>query len=115
MKKLVEKRPDILFLLKVFVIVSRDPHAAKSIVCSKSLSLLEDAYEHKAVPDKECPSKEVDDNTAFAAANGLTAAPALVFPDGSVQLGYSDAAALEKSINQAMERRQPGAEQKPTK
>ena len=108
MKKIVEKRADIVFFLKLFVMVSPDPKTVKSIICSNSLSVLEDAYEHKAVPDKDCPSKELDDNMAFAKANGLSAAPALIFPDGSVQMGYSDAARLEKSIDQASGRPKGG-------
>lgn len=101
MKKLVEKRPDIAFFLKLFAIVSPDAGKVKSVICSKSLSMLEDAYEHKAVADKDCPSKELDDNMAFAKANGITAAPALIFPDGTIQLGYSDATELGKTIDRA--------------
>ena len=101
MKKLIAKRPDIAFYLKLFAIVSRDPQMVKSIVCTKSLPALEDAYEHKAVPKEECQSSEVDDNGKFVEANGITAAPALIFPDGSIQLGYSEAAQLEKRIEES--------------
>jgi protein-disulfide isomerase len=101
MKKLVEKRPDIAFYLKLFAIVSPDPQTVKSIICAKSLSMLEDGYEHKSIPKEECQSTELDDNTKFAQTNGITAAPALVFPDGTIQLGYSEAAQLEKRIDEA--------------
>ncbi len=111
MKTIVEKRPDIVFFLKLFVMVSPDAKTVKSIACSNSLAVLEDAYEHKTVPDKDCPSKEVDNNMDFAEANGLSAAPAIIFPDGSTQLGYTDAAALEKSIDQAVERAKGGQKQ----
>ena len=99
MKKLVEKRPDMVFYLKLFALVSPDPKEVKSVACSKSLSVLEDAYEHKEVASRECPSNEVEDNGKFARESGLTAAPALIFPDGSFQLGFSDAAELEKRID----------------
>ena len=115
MKKLVEKRPDIVFFLKLFVMVSPDAKKVKSIVCDKSLAVLEDGYEHKEVPDNDCSTKELDDNRSFADANGITAAPAIIFPDGTLQLGYSPADALEKSIDRAMERRQTGAGQGPPK
>jgi thiol:disulfide interchange protein DsbC len=113
MKKLVEKRPDIVFFLKLFAIVSPDPAKVRSVICSKSLSVLEEAYEHKTVPDRDCPSKELDDNMAFASANGITAAPALIFPDGTIQLGYSDAAELERSIDRASGRQQKEGGQGP--
>jgi protein-disulfide isomerase len=103
MKKLVEKRSDIAFFLKVFVLVSPDPKTAKSVVCSKSLAELEDAYAKKPVPSHECSSKDLDDNMRFARENGITAAPALVFPDATVQLGYSVADQLEKRIDEAVQ------------
>jgi thiol:disulfide interchange protein DsbC len=99
MKKLVEKRPDMAFYLKLFALVSPDPRKVKSIACGKSLSVLEDAYEHKEVATRECASNEVEDNTKFAKESGITAAPALIFPDGSLQLGFSEAAELEKKID----------------
>ncbi len=102
MKKLVEKRPDIAFHLKLFALVSPDPQTVQNVACSKSLSVLEDAYEHKEVADDRCASTEVEDNMKFARENGITAAPALIFPDGSLQLGYSEAGALEKTIDQAV-------------
>ena len=34
MKIVAAKRPDIVFYLKVFTLISRDPKTAKSIVCS---------------------------------------------------------------------------------
>ena len=55
----MQKRPDIAFFLKVFAIVSKDPQAAKSIVCAKSVALLEDGYERKPLPKKECASTEL--------------------------------------------------------
>lgn len=101
MKKLVEKRPDIVFYLKLFAIVSPDPQTVKSIICAKSVSMLEDGYERKSVPKEECQSTELDDNTKYSQENGLTAAPAVIFPDGTIQLGYSEAAQLEKRIDEA--------------
>ena len=83
------------------LLVSPNRQTVKSVACSKSLSVLENAYEHKEVADLQCPSAEVEDNGAFARDAGITAAPALIFPDGSLQMGYSDAAGLEKKIDQA--------------
>jgi thiol:disulfide interchange protein DsbC len=101
MKTLVAKRADIVFYLKIFTLVSPDPKVAQTVVCEKSLALLEDAYGRKDVPSRPCASKEIDDNMRFVEANGIDAAPAVIFPDGTVQLGYSDAASLEKRIDEA--------------
>ena len=109
MKIVAAKRPDIAFYLKVFTMVSRDPKVAKSIVCNKSLAMLEDAFAKKPVPEQDCASKEIDDNMKFVEEHGIDAAPALIFPDGTLQLGYSDAADLEKKIDEAMKNRKKEA------
>jgi thiol:disulfide interchange protein DsbC len=102
MKTIITRRPDIVFFVKLFLL---NPNAenrkvATGIVCSRSMALLEDAFEKKNVPVQECTTKEIDENDAFAAARGITSAPALIFPDGTVQFGYLDAAMLEKRIDQ---------------
>jgi thiol:disulfide interchange protein DsbC len=105
MKTVSARRPDIVFYLKVFALVSRDPKIAKSIVCSGSLVMLEDAYDKKPVPELDCPSKAIDDSMTFVRQHGIDAAPALIFPDGSLQLGWLDAASLETKIDEAMKNR----------
>ena len=105
MKTVSARRPDIVFYLKVFALISPDPKAAKSIVCSGSLAMLEDAFQKKPPPEWDCATKEIDDNMAFVHQHGIDAAPALIFPDGTLQLGYLDAASLEKKIDGAMENR----------
>lgn len=108
MKKIVARRNDIAFYLKIFALVSPDQNQVKSVICSNSLSTLEKAFEREQVPSRECASTELEDNMQFAEANGITAAPALIFPDGSLQLGFSEAAALEKTIDEAAARRSAG-------
>jgi protein-disulfide isomerase len=100
MKKIIEKRQDIVFYLKLFALVSPDPQTVKSIVCAKSLHALEDGYDRKPIAKQECQSSEADDNLKFAKENAINSAPALIFPDGTVQLGYSDATQLEKRIDE---------------
>lgn len=104
MKKIVEKRGDVAFFLKLFAVVSPNPQNAKSIVCARSLAMLDDAFEHKPVAKVECQSTEVDDNKRFAQENGITGAPALVLPDNTLQIGYLEAPQLEKRIDEAVER-----------
>jgi thiol:disulfide interchange protein DsbC len=100
-KKVAEKRPDVVFFLKVFAVVNPDPQNAKSIVCARSLAMLEDAFEHKPVARQECQSTEVEDNTRFTQENGITGVPALILPDGSLQIGYLEATQLENRIDEA--------------
>jgi thiol:disulfide interchange protein DsbC len=101
MKKIVEKRPDIAFYLKLFALVSPDPQVVKSIICAKSMPMLEDAYEHKSVEKQDCSSTELETNAKLAEESGITSAPSLVFPDGTIQSGYSEAIALEKRIDES--------------
>ncbi len=101
-KALAAKRSDIAFYLKVFALISRDPQTARSIVCERSLSMLEDAYERKPVPKKECATRELDENKRFVQANGIDGAPSLIFPDGSLHSGYMPADELEKRIDAAV-------------
>jgi thiol:disulfide interchange protein DsbC len=104
-KRLVQKRPDVTFFMKVFTIISRNPAAAKNIVCANFVSALEDAYARKSIPARECPSTEIEDNLRFAAENGINGAPAIVFPDGTVHLGYYDAERLEERIDRTAGKR----------
>jgi thiol:disulfide interchange protein DsbC len=99
MKKIVERRADIAFFLKLFAIVSPDPQTTKSVICTRSMAMLEDAFEKKDVPKEECQSKEFENNMKFAEESGISSAPTLVFADGTIQSGYSEAAALEKRID----------------
>lgn len=103
MKTIIARRPDVAFYLKIFLL-NPDPdkhQVATSIVCSKSPAMLEDAYEQKTIPKQECATKEIDENIAFAEENGISAAPALIFPDGTLQFGFSEAAGIEKRIDEA--------------
>ena len=68
--------------------------------------MLEDAFEKKPVPERDCRIERIDDNmTVRAASTASTRRPALIFPDGSLQLGWLDAASLEKKIDEAMKNR----------
>jgi thiol:disulfide interchange protein DsbC len=93
MKKVVAERKDIAFYVKLFPLPM---HAgaydkAKTIVCEKSLALLEDAYEKKEIPKAKCETKAVDATIKLAGELGIAGTPALVFPDGKVVPGAADA------------------------
>jgi thiol:disulfide interchange protein DsbC len=96
MKKIIEERKDIVFQLKMFPLRNH-PEAyekSKSIVCEKSLALLEDAYEKKPIPKPKCETSAVDETVRLAQKLGITSVPTLILPDGRVFPGYKDAKTL---------------------
>ena len=96
MKKIIEERKDIVFYLKVFPLKNQ-PEAhekSKSILCEKSLALLEEAYEKKPIPKPKCETSAVDENMILAKKLGITSVPSVILPDGRVIPGYKDAKTL---------------------
>jgi thiol:disulfide interchange protein DsbC len=96
MKKIIEERKDIVFYLKVYPLKNQ-PEAyekSKTILCEKSLALLEDAFEKKPIPKPKCETSAVDENIKVAQKLGITSVPSLVLPDGRVFPGYKDAKTL---------------------
>lgn len=103
MKKIIAKRQDIAFYLKLYPLRTH-PDAywkAKSIVCSGSERLMEDNFEKKPIPKNECDTKEVDENIKFAESHGITGTPAMVMPDGSLREGTIEADRLIKLTEEA--------------
>lgn len=91
MKKIIEKRKDIAFYMKLFPLVRIHPQAyekSKTILCEKSLKLLEDAYEGKQLPKPKCEAKEIDENIKLGAELGISGTPTIIMPDGRVIPGY---------------------------
>jgi thiol:disulfide interchange protein DsbC len=96
MKKIIDERKDIVFHLKMFPLKNH-PEAyekSKSIVCEKSLALLEDAFEKKPIPKPKCETSVVDENIKLAQKLGVTSVPSLVLPDGRIIPGYTVAKTL---------------------
>lgn len=95
-KKVVEKRKDIAFFIKLLPLPMH-PDAewkAKTIICKKSLQLLEDNFEGKQIPKVDCDTKVIEENKKLAAELGINGTPAIVLPDGRVIPGYKEADAL---------------------
>lgn len=102
----MEKRTDIAFYLKL-TLIRRNPQIekkSKAIVCSKSLKVLDEGFEGKAIPMTECETKEPEENTRFMEANGLNGVPVTLFPDGSLQVGFVESQVLEARIDEAVTR-----------
>ncbi len=93
LKKVVAETKDIAFYLKLIALpMHPDAHwKSQSIICSKSLRLLEDNFEQKPVPKPDCDTKAVDENIDFAKKNDITGTPTLIMPDGRVVVGGRDA------------------------
>jgi thiol:disulfide interchange protein DsbC len=100
MKKVIEKRKDIAFYIKMFPLPMHPAayEKAKAIVCEKSLALLDDAFEGKELPKPKCETSVVDKNLKLADKLGISGAPTLILPDGRVIAGYKEADALIQLI-----------------
>jgi thiol:disulfide interchange protein DsbC len=94
MEEVVEKRPDIVFYIKMFPLTNIHPKAynkAKAIICEKSLKLLEESLAGKEIPPPQCETDQVDKNIALGRKIFVKSTPTLIFPDGSVVPGYKSA------------------------
>jgi thiol:disulfide interchange protein DsbC len=101
MKQVVKERKDIAFYIKMYPLPMHKTayDKSKTIVCEKSLSLLEDAFEGKPIPPPQCDTSVIDENIALAKKLGITGAPAIVMPDGRLISGYREAKALIELID----------------
>lgn len=102
MKKVVEKRKDIAFYIKLFPLIKIHPDAywkSRSIICNKSLKFLENNFEKRPVPKPNCETKEIDENIKLAEALGISGTPTAIMPDGSVNAGFLEADKLIKMVD----------------
>jgi len=101
MKQIVAKRKDIAFYIKFLPLrMHKDAYwKAKSIVCNKSLKMLEENFEKKEIPRTECTTEEVNDSTKLAATFGISGTPSLVLPDGRIREGAMSEAELINLID----------------
>lgn len=114
MKKVLAQRMDIAFYLKFFPLKGHvDAYwKSKSIVCDKSIKLLEDNFEKKSIPKIDCNTKEIDENIKFAEKNGITGTPTMILPDGSIYSGFTEADNLIKLIDEASLKKGSGKKKK---
>jgi thiol:disulfide interchange protein DsbC len=101
MKKVVEKRKDIVFYIKMYVRVHPQAREnATAIVCEKSLALLDDAFAKKELPKPKCQTTAIDDNLKLGEKLGINGVPAIILPNGIIIPGYKDADSLISLIDQ---------------
>jgi thiol:disulfide interchange protein DsbC len=106
-KKVLEKRKDIVFFIKMFPLKTH-PGAydkAKAIVCEKSSALLNDAFEKKSLPKPGCETTAIDENVKLGEKIGITGTPAIILQNGILIPGYKDADSLIAVIDKYSEKK----------
>jgi thiol:disulfide interchange protein DsbC len=99
MQQLLQQRKDIVFYILLYPLHKDSYWKAKSILCNRSLKMLEDAFAKKTIPKPECNTNQVDSNIQLAQGFGITGTPALVLPDGRVHPGWMPAKRLMDFID----------------
>jgi len=102
-KKIIEKRKDIAFYIKLYPLPMH-PQAyekSKAVLCENSMKLLDDAFEGRDVPKAKCDGKLLDENIALAKKLGISGTPGIILPDGRLIPGYVEADVLLKMIDEA--------------
>ncbi|HXV19539.1 MAG TPA: DsbC family protein [Desulfuromonadales bacterium] len=100
LQEVVRRDPEIAFLIKLFPL-KMHPNAytiSKSIVCNRSLAMLEESFAGKTVPPPLCETRAIDDTLALVEKLGINSTPTLVLPDGRVMPGYKKADDLLKLL-----------------
>jgi thiol:disulfide interchange protein DsbC len=101
MKKVVEKRKDIAFYIKLFPLpMHKDSYKkSKAIVCEKSLALLDDAIEKKPLPEPKCETTVLDDNIKLAEKLGIRGTPTVILENGIIMQGPKDADSIISAVD----------------
>ena len=101
MKKVITERKDIAFYIILYPLpMHKEAYdKAKTILCEKSLDLLDAAFEGKPLPKPSCDTKAVDENLKLAEKLGITGTPAVIFPDGTLIPGAMEADAIIRQID----------------
>lgn len=101
MKQVVAKRKDIAFHIKLFPLpMHKDAYPkAQAVLCEKSLTLLDDAFSGRAVPEPKCTNEELERNLAHGKELGITGTPSLIREDGTVMSGTMPADKLIEWID----------------
>lgn len=108
MKKILSKRDDVVFYLKMFPLpIHKESYAkSKAMMCArekdnaKALKLLEDAYAKKKVPAPSCETTAVDKSISDGKSIGVRSTPTMVFQNGRLVAGAIDENAMNKLLNE---------------
>ena len=89
LKQIADKRKDIAFYIKLYPLESHEDaySKSKSIICNKSLPLLEDCFDKKEIAKTDCNTDEIDNNIKLGESLGISGTPAIILPDGRLRVG----------------------------
>lgn len=101
-KQVLAKRHDVAFYIFLRPLPMHGKDAidkAQSIICAKSLTLLDEALSGKTIPKPTCGNEQVEKNIALADSLEFRGTPVLVREDGMVNPGYLPAEQLSAWID----------------
>ena len=100
LEKVVSKRKDVAFYIILYPLqIHKDAYwKSKSILCSRSLKMLGQAFSHKEIARPECDTNAIDDNIKLAQNLGISGTPTIIFPDGRVHSGTLTAKEVEEFL-----------------
>jgi thiol:disulfide interchange protein DsbC len=102
LKKLEKLAPDVAIHVMLYPLAMHPQSYDKSraILESKGREVLDNAFEGKDVPkpSQESSRAAVDATIRFANANGISATPTMVMPDGKIEVGGRDADELKRML-----------------
>ena len=101
LKKVIAENHDIVFYLMLMPLkIHPDSYwKSESILCSRSLQLLEENFDKKPIPKPSCKSSTVEENIRLAAGLGITGTPTLIMPDGFVAFGGRNAKGIRDLVD----------------
>lgn len=96
LRTVVEKKPEVAFYVKLYSRSGNPASAekARSVICAKSMALLEEAYARKPLPPASCKTDAPEETLKLAGKINIRGTPAMILPDGRLVPGYRDANAL---------------------
>jgi thiol:disulfide interchange protein DsbC len=101
MKKVLERRKDVAFYLILYPLpMHKDAYKkVQTILCSRSVVLLNEAFEGKPLPEPSCSSEVVEKSKKLVQKLGFNSTPTLIRQDGTVLSGYRPADQLSAWID----------------
>jgi thiol:disulfide interchange protein DsbC len=102
LKKLAAIAPDVTINIMLFPLSMHPASYDKSrtLLESMDLDLMDKAFEGKDIPKPNQKNSKItlDEIIAFANANGISATPTMIMPDGKIVVGMRDAETLKKML-----------------
>ncbi|MDD2365211.1 MAG: DsbC family protein [Desulfuromonadaceae bacterium] len=102
LKKLADLMPDLAIHIMLFPLPMHPAALDKcrTVIETKSIGLLDDAFEGKEVPKPKSDRsiKAIDEIVSFGNSHGISGTPTMILPDGRVQVGMRDAESMKKML-----------------